>query len=502
MGIYIISIGGTGSRCVEAIIHLAATGLFSEEPIRVLFIDPDKSNGNLERTKESLKVYEKCYIRVAKDIGKFSWMKTQIESSEWAPLNDSINKNLGSFFKYENYKQNNPALGHLFDVLYTKEEREANLDVGFRGRPAIGAAIMSQVNLDETNHETWSKLIQDIKQDIGASGKYPKIFLCGSIFGGTGASGFPTIGKLIRNKLKSITDGEQVKIGGLLMLPYFQFAVPPEKAQDEKVYARPEQFLLNTEAALNYYVTQAKEKFDTVYLIGDQDLASVKQFSVGKNNQKNEPHFVELYAALAARHFLLSPSTPPVVLISRNDPRCITWKDLPESNEVKRELVNATRFAFAWITGIDPELTIAREMGVKNFQTKAPWFIKYFRPAQGFLGKILTGEQTNLPDFNEQEQQDAIKNITQWCETYLRWLGSLHYSVDNVELFKRSAFTDPNGQLKKELDNFPELVIDGNIGTKQQQDTIQRLKEKLDEKKTDNKGAIGLAKDLYLLCKI
>ena len=45
------------------------------------------------------------------------------------------------------------------------------------------------------------------------------------MFGGTGAAGFPSIARLLREIIKkNITDG--VKIGGALMLPYFSFLNP------------------------------------------------------------------------------------------------------------------------------------------------------------------------------------------------------------------------------------------------------------------------------------
>lgn len=48
MSIYIIGIGGTGARCIEAIIHFAALGLFNQETLHLLFVDADETNGNLD----------------------------------------------------------------------------------------------------------------------------------------------------------------------------------------------------------------------------------------------------------------------------------------------------------------------------------------------------------------------------------------------------------------------------------------------------------------------
>ena len=53
---YVIGIGGTGARCVEAIIYLAAAGLF-ESPLHILLIDPDQNNGNANRTKKLVSAY-------------------------------------------------------------------------------------------------------------------------------------------------------------------------------------------------------------------------------------------------------------------------------------------------------------------------------------------------------------------------------------------------------------------------------------------------------------
>lgn len=495
MAIYIIGIGGTGAKCVEAVVQLAAVGLFNEQPIKVLFVDADETNGNLERARSCLSVYNKCHeLMSGGDKQRCAWMKTKIESFDlWSPFaQQSMNKELQTFFNYNTLKTSQPALGNLFDVLYTKDEREVSLDVGFRGRPAIGAAVMSQVDLDKLDQEPWGTLIKQIQEDTGG-GKAPKVFLCGSIFGGTGASGLPTIARLIANKLNKINVRDRVKIGCLFLLPYFNFSAPPGE-DPNGVYARSEQFLLNTEASLRYYVSQAQEIFDTVYLLGNQNLSRV-DFSIGKNSQRNQPHFLELYAGLAARQFLLNIPTPKgtVVLISRENMGRLTWNDIPEQGEVKPELVNATRFAYAWLAEIAPELAAAQKQGVDRFRRLAPWLTKFFGVQGG-----------NLPDFNDQKQQDAIKVISNWCKDYLRWLYNLHQCEgDNIELFNADAIANPDGQLKGE--ELPNLVSrDSRDRSRQSQDTPQRLKERLDPRQVTlpNQGTVGLAKALYILCRL
>ncbi|MBO3463174.1 tubulin-like doman-containing protein [Aetokthonos hydrillicola Thurmond2011] len=494
MSFYIIAIGGTGAKCVEAVTQASAIGLFTEEVIKVLFIDADETNGNLERARNSLSLYQRCYDFILGDKQQLGWMKTPIQSFDlWSPFtNKNINKNLASFFSYNTLKQNNEALGNLFDVLYTKDELEADLDVGFRGRPAIGSAVMSRVNLDDLDHEPWGTIISHIEKDV-SSGKYPKILLCGSMFGGTGASGLPTIGRLIANKLERENVRGRVKIGCLFVLPYFGFS-PKAGNNPEQVYARADQFLLNTEAALRYYVNQAKQ-FDTVYLLGNQNFSQY-EFSIGKKTQRNEPHFIELYTALAARHFWLNTPAKPgaVVLISRQNKSRLFWNDLPDHDVVKSSLVNATRFAYLWLTDIVPELVKARDMGVNKFQRVAPWFSKFFGSGQDGISSFLPRTQ-NLPDFSESKQQDGIKIIASWCKDYLRWLNDIHSCEgDDIQLFDLST------------DELSKLIIgDQRDRSTKAQDNPQRLKEALLDTRNIpffNPGTAGLAQALYILCKL
>ncbi len=499
MSIYVIGIGGTGAKCIEAVIQLASIGLFGEETLNLLFVDADENNGNLERALKSLKIYQDCQNLGLAD--KHPWMKTKIESfGLWSPFaNTSVNKNLSSFFEYNILKDDESALGNLFDVLYTSEERDANLDVGFRGRPAIGAAVMSQVKLDSLDHDSWGQLMSQLQKDTGG-GKRPKVFLCGSIFGGTGASGLPTIGRLIHNKLETLQIRTKVDIGCLFVLPYFGFT-PTLGENAETVYARSEQFLLNTEAALRYYGSQAQDSFDTVYLLGNQNLSPVKVFSVGKNTQRNDPHFIELYAALAARQFLLNTTSEQkkVVLMNRENLRNLIWKDIPDQKAVNSELVNATRFAFMWLSNIAPALAEAKKIGVKSFQKGNSWFVKFFPDRI-----VFRNNQRQEIDFNDPEQQNAIETITVWCQDYLRWLSLVHQCAgENIQLFNAQHFS--NSKLNPQhLSDLISGLGDSRDQNQKSQDTVQKLKERLHPPAISlpNQGILGLSKALYLVCRL
>lgn len=493
---YVIGIGGTGAKCIEALTKLASVGLLPDHPLKVLFIDADETNGNLDRSRSGLNIYKECHELIAvADSQACSWMKTKIESFDlWSPFDGvSSTKELQAFFNYNTIKQNQPELGHLFDVLYTKDEQKVALDVGFRGRPAIGSAVMSQVDLEKLDREPWGELIKQIQGDVGG-GKAPKVFLCGSMFGGTGASGLPTIARLLANKLKNIGVKDRVRVGCLFLLPYFGFTPPPGEDPDG-IFARSEQFLLNTEAALRYYVTQARETFDTVFLLGNENFSKVT-FSIGKNSQRNDPHFLELYGALAARHFFLNSAEleEKVVLIGREQIGRLTWADLPDRTEIKPSLANGTRFAYSWLSEFAPELDDV----LKRKDSKlvlAPWLRPFFP---------TDGRGDGVSRLSAPEQQDALKSISAWCQDYLTWLYRLHQiEGEQIQLFNTQAMGDPENKVRPE--QLAELVLDNPLDNRTKaRDTIASLKQNLQNYKPDKStepGIAGLARTLYTLCK-
>src|ERR1700686_2737540 len=220
MACYVIGIGGTGAKCVEALIHLCAAGLMPDirnkqgqvvgkEDLYLAFVDADGSNGNLERARITLTQYEGCK---SNKLGSTDLFKTPLlvvkgedkSHDTWSPFTGegSTQPQLGTFFDYEavstSPNQEHRRIAHLFDVLYSGEERTTTLERGFRGHPSIGAAVLSST-LKFSGNEPWETFKNRIRQDVAAAGG-AKIILIGSIFGGTGAAGLPTIARLISNE--------------------------------------------------------------------------------------------------------------------------------------------------------------------------------------------------------------------------------------------------------------------------------------------------------------
>jgi hypothetical protein len=302
----------------------------------------------------------------------------------------------------------------------------------------------------------------------------------------TGASGIPTIARLLRNKLEQEGIVDRVKLGGLFLLPYFSFTVPPG-AETNGLYATSDQFLLNTESALRYYVTQASELFDTVYLLGNENTSEVK-FSVGNDTQRNCPHFIELYAALAARDFLIEDRDDALMSITRGKIGEIKWDDLPDDFTVKKLMTNAARLAYLWTTDIEKIAQYTRTNGLKIAANPEPWLTQYYDLIAD------SNDKFDLP-----QQQKAIETLGTWSRSYLYWLQELHADkIDRLQLFNTQIFDDLNGGIK--FDKLSELLLGDTREprTKQDKDNIVGIKERLRRHDVKTRGTVGLAKSLYL----
>lgn len=399
MNYYAIGIGGTGAKFIESLVHLSAAGLMPSGNLYILFVDPDGANGSLARARETLENYIECHGIQRGGIDLFKTKITRFNPDFWSPFANVGNPNLCDFFLYNNMEQGEKD---LFDVLYSDSEKDTNLNMGFRGHPSIGAAVMAKtVNLG--NAEPWMTFRQKVANDVQA-GTGARIFLCGSIFGGTGASGFPTIARLIRDELPRIGNAN-VRLGGALILPYFSFT--PGDSRDLR--ASSENFQMNTQVALKYYHQQrAIDIFDAIYILGDESRASV-DFSLGGSDQKNDPHFVELYVGLAGINFFGRNNfdNRKYIMIARNDRHSMKWDDLPNWENVKKKIDQLTRFAFAYLHVYYPTLQYIK----RGNEWTVPWYIDLFK-------------RNNTP-INDQ----GLSQVKDYCEKFLNWLACIQHSA-------------------------------------------------------------------------
>ena len=374
MSYYFVSIGGTGAKVMESLTHLCIAGLLPErERLYITAIDPDVGNGNLERTSTALNNFAVFQnFSVGNDTPLFKNKISIVRPFPWNP--SGHDKTLDDMLEFHHQSR---GVAKLYEALYTRRERATTLNEGFRGHPSIGAAVLAK-NFDDGSQ--WTTLTAQIEKSVG-EGDSVKIFLAGSVFGGTGAAGLPTVARLLRNNLADYAD--KISIGGVLILPYFSFT--PTDVADE-LFARSENFLPNTKAALKYYA-ERENLFDATYFVGDSVLTPVGEFSVGSANQRN---------------FFARPITAPKVFkyICRHERDKFSWNDLPTSRET---FVQFARFMFAYVHLIKPVLSDLVSGDARAY--KYPWFVD-----------MLGGVNITAPD---------VVNFNFYAEAFAAWLKQL-----------------------------------------------------------------------------
>jgi hypothetical protein len=210
--LYVFGIGGTGSRVIKSLSFLLASGIdIDVSTVVPIIIDPDAANGDVNRTIGILQKYQE----IRKDLSftnDNSFFKTEINDiSQNFKLNiENSNKKFKEYIDYSSLDQNNKA---IVNMLFSDDNLESNMEVGFKGNPNIGSVVLNQFQQSE-----------DFKNFASSFQQGDKIFIISSIFGGTGASGFPLLLKNIRSanhNLPNFALLQNAPVGAVSVLPYF-----------------------------------------------------------------------------------------------------------------------------------------------------------------------------------------------------------------------------------------------------------------------------------------
>ena len=294
---YVFAIGGSGGRVLKSLTMLLAAGIKCDvDTIVPIILDKDTSCfkdtenliENYIKAQEYTPKYDKGIIE-----NRFFNTKFELLNNNLVWQLDDKNDTFKDYIKYDISELKNTKA--LVDVLFSKRTLGMSTSVGFQGNPNVGSVVLNQFN-EQKNFKTFGDKIED----------NDKIFIISSIFGGTGASGFPILLKTLNNPPAGLTSPDKIKKaakGAITILPYFK--VSSQKGGDNKDSLVPKTFIPGTKAALHYYETLDK-KIDSLYYIGEPDgfRVTYKHEKGGsKQEEEDKAHIVELAAALAVIDF-------------------------------------------------------------------------------------------------------------------------------------------------------------------------------------------------------
>jgi hypothetical protein len=333
--LFVIGIGGTGMRCLEAFTHLCAMGMFDNQEIEVLTLDTDQLNGNKTRTENLIELYSRIKTSPSGQKGGTPNSNTFFSAKLnlhrfWTNYSGSARANYRSLSKLAEGSPEKQRANKLVSDLFLEKDsvQEFNLAHGYRAQTHLGSHLMYHAIIESAkilasgkNVDAQDKELEIFMNKLNDAGKLgARVFIFGSIFGGTGASSIPVIPKAfqdfikIRSGGKSTIDFGKTKFGSTLLTEYFTFKKPDAKqmsTKDDSVIADSSFFPLNSQAALQFYQNDptVQKTYKTMYHIGwpveSKKMGDEKDDSTitGGEKQKNPCHITEMLCACAAHDF-------------------------------------------------------------------------------------------------------------------------------------------------------------------------------------------------------
>jgi hypothetical protein len=502
---YLVAIGGTGSRCLEAIIHAAAAGLF-QTSMHVLIIDPDQNNGNSIRVRTLLSTYHALHLAhqpqgAEKKRPIIGWERLpdpQLFRASFNVKSGSPGEQHTFFWHNPNpaqrrfgeviqYQAQTDEFKKFLDLFYEPSDLEMVLDVGYRGRTNVGAVALKQdleatANIPQAGlHEFLAKLNIDIQS------KEARIFVMGSVFGGTGAAGLPTIPQLIANLPTDVIAKDnrgRLRYGCAMMTPYFSFPKGANTASGPGTDSA--RHAVATQAALLHYA-HVPPNYQHVYFIGAPERPQTNSNNfAGGQNQMNDPHYAEIVAALAAWQFFSLGTIQPAErqlhfadTIKNKVDLGVNWETLPLNIEnslnrenVKRSLTIFTTLAYFY----------------KNFL--------YHRFINGNLYRDANWYKDNFGQLNLDQDIPLLQQLYEYSNSFLVWLAKIGETGQHADLrlFDRNALLETDPAL---ADKHVGSLLDDPMGTNVNRsgagfDSIYARLDKLRLKQPGTNSAAGL----------
>lgn len=295
--VFVFCIGGTGIRVMKSITMLMAGGMSTNGyTVIPVILDPHLDLEEKKNLHSLIDSYKDVY---AKSINNGNSTLNHLDgffNSEIRTINELNNQtndtqqNSGSKEKFRSYIQlanldTHDLNNYLVETLFSTKNLEAPLSVGFKGNPNVGTVVLGEM----IEGADWFKAFKQHCE------KDDRVFIISSIFGGTGASGYPLLEKKIRMAQNEPTVKNAI-MGAVTVLPYYGLKDPATTGSD----IDSANFYTKTKAALAYY--HGTVKSDYLYYIGEKSLKQV--YDNDEKKQDDKANFIELVAASALFDFL------------------------------------------------------------------------------------------------------------------------------------------------------------------------------------------------------
>lgn len=288
----IVGIGGCGTKCVEAAIHLASSQS-NNHTIYPVIIDQDKVNGNIERLKNVINSYLKLN-EASKGIPReWPFGNTLIKYDEMLPI-APVNENL-NFASAINEPSMSLEEKSIIGSLYTsKQMQDYILNQGFKKRAHIGSLLFESFVEKEKNKDLNQIGLNFLSNQVKTQPEVD-ITIFASLFGGTGISGFYNVGKYFKEKIPN----SDLRV--VLLTPYF-ILKSNETENEDAALVKSNSDMIATRIALEIYGSEIEKVFNKIFILGSDlnnlgdETPSEKYTPYGKE-QVNKSHLFELIAA-------------------------------------------------------------------------------------------------------------------------------------------------------------------------------------------------------------
>lgn len=422
--IYVFGIGGTGARVLRALTMLLASGVECKaDTIVPIIIDPDAASGDVERTVELMKKYGEIRSKLNFDTKRSNrFFKTCIQQAMAnfrLPLSNTQDVLFDEYMNVSGMSRENQA---LVNMLFSQKNLASDMTVGFKGNPNVGSVVLNQFD-DSYEFQNFANEFTD--QD--------KIFIISSIFGGTGASGFPLLLKTLRTSEEVANKGlvNPAHIGAVTVLPYFQVKQEDDSQIDSAT------FVSKAKSALAYYSRNISKNnaIDNLYYIAD-DTRTTYDNCEGGTNQKNNAHFIELVSALAIIDFA-----------STNKPEKAVHKEYGLESDTKEIIFD--------------NLGKISKSKLRKTMTQFLLFSKFFTENEvvKYIGQPWTIDRELDKTFFD---GDFIRTLENFQTEYLTWLGEMASQQRAFTPFHLRKDKDKVFDLVKGITQKKLLTIDAN----------------------------------------